>query len=191
MKRLLTLPIAIAALILVAAVCQAQPKPPQKPAAPAAPAPQAPAIGVVDLDQILNDFEEFNRLNQDFKQFQSQQAVAFDEQYSIRFLDTNEKQEYNQLTADSALPTTKNRARVQELLSTSGAREKELEGLRAKSNPTAEEKTRLDQLSRLEENARKDLAEFRRKLMEARETKQKEFNRLVTDKIDGAIGEAA
>jgi len=187
MKKLLRVVLAIAALCLTAAAGAAQPKPPQKPAA-AAPAALPPAaIAVADLDQILTDYEEFNQLNREFKQFQAQQAVAFDEQYAIRFLEPNEKEEYAGLTNESSLPTSKNRGRVQDLLALAETREKDLERLRGKSEPTEAEKSYLEQLLRLEERGRKETAEFRRKLAEARDAKYKELNRQITEKIDGAI----
>ena len=179
MRKLLLVLLATASLTLIAVICQAQPAPP------------GPTIGVADVDQILNEYEEFDRLNQEFKQFQSEQAVAFEQRYGIRLLELEERQEYAQLTSDVVPPTSKNRARAAELLALSETREKDLERLRANTEPTAAEKSYLEQLQRLEESSRKELADLRQELMTAREAKHKELNRLITERIDRALEEVA
>jgi outer membrane protein len=186
MRRLRSLQLAVAAVGLLLAAAQAQPKP----AAPA-PVPAPAAIGVADIDQVLSEYEEFDRMNREFKEFQNQQALAFEEQYAIRLLEAEERTEYVSLSSETSLPTTRNRARRQELLALSEKREQDLDQLRAKNELTPAEESYLKRLRDLEEQGAKQLAEFRRKLLAERETKQKDLNRQITEKIDRAIAEVA
>ncbi len=149
-----------------------------------------PKWGVVDMDRVAAEFQEMQRLNQEFQSFQRNQERQLQDRHKTRLLTDPERQEFADMLAMAA-PTEGRDQRLKELEEISNERERRLFDLRKNEECTEEEAAERAELEARYEARMSELAKLQTELQASRVAKYEELSKLVSESVDGAIKAAA
>jgi Skp family chaperone for outer membrane proteins len=145
-----------------------------------------PKWGVIDMERLAIEYQEMQRLNQEFQDFQRGQEIELQEKHTARLLTDAESQEFADLSAMGA-PTDVRTQRLTELRGLSDEREQRLLELRKKDECTEEEAAERQELEARYEARMAELAALQAKMKASRVAKYEDLSKLVADSVDNAI----
>ena len=149
-----------------------------------------PKWGVIDMERVAVEYQEMQRLNQEFQDFQRNQEIELQEKHTTRLLTDAERQEFVDLSAMGA-PTEARTQRLKELRELSDEREQRLLELGKKDECTEEETAERQELEARYEARVTALAALQAEMKASRVGKYEELSKLVADGVDNAIKAAA
>jgi Skp family chaperone for outer membrane proteins len=149
-----------------------------------------PKWGVIDMERVAVEYQEMQRLNQEFQDFQRNQEIELQEQHTTRLLTDAERQEFADLSAMGA-PTEARTERLKELGGLSDEREQRLLELGKKDECTEEEAAERQELEARYEARMAELVALQAEMKAGRVGKYEELSKLVADSVDNAIKAAA
>ena len=145
-----------------------------------------PKWGVIDMERVAIEYQEMQRLNQEFQGFQRTQETELQEKHTTRLLTDAERQEFMDLLAMGA-PTEARTQRLSELRDLSDEREQRLLELGKKDECTEEEAAERQELETRYEARMAELAALQVEMKASRVAKYEELSELVADSVDNAI----
>jgi len=145
-----------------------------------------PKWGVIDMERVAVEYQEMQKLNQEFQDFQRNQEIELQGQHTTRLLTDAERQEFVDLSAMGA-PTDVRTQRLTELRGLSDEREQRLLELRKKDECTEEEAAERQELEARYEARMAELAALQEEMKASRVAKYEELSKLVADSVDNAI----
>ena len=149
-----------------------------------------PKWGVIDMERVAVEYQEMQRLNQEFQDFQRNQEIELQEKHTTRLLTDAERQEFVDLSAMGA-PTEARTQRLKELRELSDEREQRLLELGKKDECTEEETAERQELEARYEARMAELAALQAEMKASRVAKYEDLSKLVADGVDNAIKAAA
>jgi Skp family chaperone for outer membrane proteins len=132
------------------------------------------AMGLVDVDQVLKDFEKKKAADAEMKAYGESLQVKFDFRSTNRLLLDAEINELEALKSKEK-PTDKEKARLEELSKLEKAREDELNGLQNKQTLSEADKNRLNELNGQLKRAEEGLIKYQKQLLEELKKKESEL----------------
>lgn len=157
---------------------------------PAWAAADGPKWGVIDMERVATEYQEMQRLNQEFQGFQRSQELLLQEKHTTRLLTDAEREEFVDLSSMGA-PTEARTQRLKDLRGLSDEREQRLLELNKNEECTEEEAAEREELNTLYEARMAELAALQAEMKASRVTKYEELSKLVADSVDEAIKAAA
>lgn len=149
-----------------------------------------PKWGVIDMERVATEYQEMQRLNQEFQGFQRNQELQLQEKHTTRLLTDAEREEFVDLSSMGA-PTEARTQRLKELRGLSDEREQRLLELSKNDECTEEEAAERKELDARYEARMAELAALQAEMKASRVTKYEELSKLVADSVDNAIKAAA
>ncbi|MCJ7750904.1 MAG: OmpH family outer membrane protein [Armatimonadetes bacterium] len=149
-----------------------------------------PKWGVIDMERVAIEYQEMQRLNQEFQDFQRNQEIELQERHTTRLLTDAERQEFADLSAMGA-PTDARTQRLKELREFSDKREQRLLELRNKDECTEEEAAERQELEARYDARMGELAALQAEMKASRVAKYEDLSKLVAGGVDNAIKAAA
>jgi len=158
--------------------------------APAAAQESAPRIGVVDMPKVLDGYNEFKDLDQQYKAFLAERQQQLQERMAVRLLSKDELKEYQNLKATAA-PSEQQKQRMEELRKVAEARENELATLSRLPNLTENEKKRLSDLNATADGSAAEVEQLQKRLSDEIGARNKELSDKLQKKIEAALAAIA
>ena len=149
-----------------------------------------PKWGVIDMERVAAEYQEMQRLNQEFQSFQRNQELQLQQNHTTRLLTDAEREEFVDLSSMGA-PTEARTQRLKELRGLSDEREQRLLELSKNDECTEEEAAERKELDARYEARMAELAALQAEMKGSRVAKYEKLSKLVADSVDNAIKAAA